>query len=107
MVLVILFLSIFYFQQNKILNPYIYDQKLYQTYMELWELHRSNFFKINYNYIVLTLLLLISLYFTRKEEKLKFFVNTLFFNIFLSFAIYIIYKLTIHQYFPSFLEDIF
>jgi len=105
--LIFLFLSFFYFQQSKILNPYTYDQKSFDVYMEMWELHRSNFFKINYNYIILTFFLVIILYFMRNEKKLVFFINTLFLSIFLSFIIYITYKLTIYEFLPNFLTDIF
>ena len=69
--LIVIF-SFIEFRLSTINIPFLYDKYLHQTYLDIWDHHRSKIFGINYKYISLTFLMLCSiLFFYKKEKKIK------------------------------------
>tara|TARA_B110000037_G_scaffold216247_1_gene274934 strand:- start:285 stop:1880 length:1596 start_codon:yes stop_codon:yes gene_type:complete len=103
---IIVTFSFIEFRLNAINIPILYDKYLYQTYIDIWDHHRSKIFGINYKYISLTFLMLCSiLFYYRKEKKVKtnsFFFKTVTLQVLISFIIYILWKI-----FPNLFQGIF
>lgn len=89
--LIILFISlIFYFNFSIEKTPY--DPTLFDTYMELWDGHRSLSNEIYYEYIIKSFLFLSILIFLSNNKENKLFIFVVSFIVFSSIIIYLSFK---------------
>jgi hypothetical protein len=109
----IILISFLIFIEQKLPLDISYDDEAYQTYMSVWEAHRTGYGlyanSINFNYINKTLILIFLIFIFLKykldKNNSNFGLYVLLVNCILSFLLYIIYKY-FYYIFPDFIVKV-